>query len=150
MFYIFLSSAWNGSMWKKLIWFIGLVELRSRPPVEVLPVFRMESKVDQNSLVTGYWWRKNLCHKIREVVKPPRIFYGHTQNTFYLMVKGLVNAYLMHFPSLHSWFRCSVRYYLKCSSSHNQRVVQRVKQARKSSEDMHFTEYARFEKVWAG
>ena len=26
----------------------------------------------------------------------------------------------------------------------------RKKQARKSSEDTHFTEYARFEKVWAG
>ena len=25
-----------------------------------------------------------------------------------------------------------------------------IKQARKSSEDTHFTEYARFEKVWAG
>ena len=33
----------------------------------------------------------------------------------------------MHFPSLHSWFRCSVCFYLKCSSSHNQRVIQRVK-----------------------
>ena len=43
------------------------------------------------------------------------------------MVKGLKNAYLMHFPSLHSWFRCSVCFYLKCSSSHNQRVIQRVK-----------------------
>ena len=27
---------------------------------------------------------------------------------------------------------------------------ERLKQARKSSEDTHFTEYARFEKVWAG
>ena len=43
------------------------------------------------------------------------------------MVKGLKNAYLMHFPSLHSWFRCSVCFYLKCSSSHNQKVIQRVK-----------------------
>ena len=43
------------------------------------------------------------------------------------MVKGLKNAYLMHFPSLHSWFRRSVCFYLKCSSSHNQRVIQRVK-----------------------
>ena len=33
----------------------------------------------------------------------------------------------MHFPSLHSWFRCSVCFYLKCSSSHNKRVIQRVK-----------------------
>ena len=33
----------------------------------------------------------------------------------------------MHFPSLHSWFRCSVCFYLKCSSSHNQRVIQSVK-----------------------
>ena len=31
-------------------------------------------------------------------------------------------------------------------------IVMRIgkKQARKSSEDTHFTEYARFEKVWAG
>ena len=43
------------------------------------------------------------------------------------MVKGLKNAYLMHFPSLHSWFRCRVCFYLKCSSSHNKRVIQRVK-----------------------
>ena len=55
------------------------------------------------------------------------IWFLDTQNTFYLMVKGLKNAYLMHFPSLHSWFRCSVCFYLKCSSSHNQRVIQRVK-----------------------
>ena len=43
------------------------------------------------------------------------------------MVKGLKNAYLMNFSSLHSWFRCSVCYYLQCSSSLNQRVNQRVK-----------------------
>ena len=55
------------------------------------------------------------------------IWFLDTQNTFYLMVKGLKNAYLMHFPSLHSWFRCSVCFYLKCSSSLNQRVIQRVK-----------------------
>ena len=33
----------------------------------------------------------------------------------------------MHFPSLHSWFRCSVWYYLQCSSSLNHKVKQRVK-----------------------
>ena len=33
----------------------------------------------------------------------------------------------MHFSSLHSWFSCSVCFYLKCSSSQNQRVIQRVK-----------------------
>ena len=43
------------------------------------------------------------------------------------MVKGTKNAYLMYFSSLHSWFRCSVCYYLQCSSSLNQRVNQRVK-----------------------
>ena len=43
------------------------------------------------------------------------------------MVKGLKNANLMYFSSLHSWFRCSVCYYVQCSSSLNQRVNQRVK-----------------------
>ena len=38
------------------------------------------------------------------------------------MVKGLKNAYFMHFSSLHSWFRCHVCYYLQCSSSFSQRV----------------------------
>ena len=55
------------------------------------------------------------------------IWFLDTQNTLYLMVKGLKNAYLMHFPSLHSWFRCSACFYLKCSSSHKERVIQRVK-----------------------
>ena len=32
------------------------------------------------------------------------------------MVKGLKNAYLMHFSSLLFWFLCRVCYYLKCSS----------------------------------
>ena len=36
------------------------------------------------------------------------------------MVKGLKNAYLMHFSSLHSWFHCRGCYYLKCSSSLSQ------------------------------
>ena len=30
------------------------------------------------------------------------------------------------------------------------KITIKIKQARKSSEDTHFTEYARFEKVWAG
>ena len=55
-----------GSHGKNLIYFMGLVKLRSRPSVEVFPVFRMGSKVDQNSSVTGYWWKLFfLCHKIR-------------------------------------------------------------------------------------
>ena len=48
------------------------------------------------------------------------IWFLDTQNTFYLMVKGLKNAYLMHFSSLHSWFHCRGCYYLKCSSSLSQ------------------------------
>ena len=36
------------------------------------------------------------------------------------MVKGLKNAYLMHFSSLYSWFHCRGCYYLKCSSSLSQ------------------------------
>ena len=55
------------------------------------------------------------------------IWFLDTQNTFYLMVKGLKNAYLMHFSSLPSWFHCRVCYYLQCSSSLSQRVKQRVK-----------------------
>ena len=43
------------------------------------------------------------------------------------MVRGLKNAYLMHFSSLHSWFHCRVCYYLQCSSSISQGVKQRVK-----------------------
>ena len=58
---------------------------------------------------------------------PHWIWFLDTQNTCYLMVKGLKNAYLMHFSSSHSWFRCSVCYYLQCLSSLNQRVNQRVK-----------------------
>ena len=55
------------------------------------------------------------------------IWFLDTQNTFYLMVKGLKNAYLMHFSSLPSRFCCSVCYYLQCSCSLSQRVKQRVK-----------------------
>ena len=55
------------------------------------------------------------------------IWFLDTQNTFYLMVKGLKNAYLMHFSSLASWFHCRVCYYLQCSSSLSQGVKQRVK-----------------------
>ena len=51
------------------------------------------------------------------------IWFLDTQNTFYLMVKGLKNAYLMHFLSLLFWFHCRVCFYLKCSSSLSQRGV---------------------------
>ena len=39
---------------KELVCFKGLLELRSRPPVGVLPDIRMGSKVDLNLLATGY------------------------------------------------------------------------------------------------
>ena len=41
---------------------------------------------------------------------------------------------------------------LKKGSKKVERILKKKleKQARKSSEDTHFTEYARFEKVWAG
>ena len=42
------------SLTKELVCFKGLVELRSRPQVGVLPDIRMGSKVDQNPLATGY------------------------------------------------------------------------------------------------
>ena len=39
---------------KELICFKRVVELRSRPPVEVLPDIRLGSKADQNSLATRH------------------------------------------------------------------------------------------------
>ena len=42
---------------KELICFKRVVELRSRPPVEVLPDIRLGSKADQNSLATRHWWK---------------------------------------------------------------------------------------------
>ena len=39
------------------------------------------------------------------------------QNTFYLMVKGLNDLYLIHFSSLCSWFHCCDCYYLQCTIS---------------------------------
>ena len=41
-----------------------------------------------------------------------------TQNTFYFMVKGLKNAYLMHFSWVPSLFHCCVCYYLQCFFSY--------------------------------
>ena len=43
--------------WKELVCFKRSVELRSRPSVGVLLDIRMGSKVDQNPLATGYWWK---------------------------------------------------------------------------------------------
>ena len=54
------------------------------------------------------------------------IWFLDTQNTFYLMVKGLKNAYLMHFASLPSWHRYRVCFFLQYSSSLSWRVKQRV------------------------
>ena len=44
----------------------------------------------------------------------------------------------------------SAKKYILRFVSRRRQILFALKQARKSSEDTHFTEYARFEKVWAG
>ena len=84
-----------------------------------------KQKVKCFAFIRNFLRSVSICENFR--IFSHWIWFLDTQNTFCLMVKGLKNAYLMHFPSLHSLFRCSVCFYLKCSSSHNQRVIQRVK-----------------------